>query len=407
MNKNILVLNCSNSFLKFCIYQMPEEKLLCYGTIDSINSFLYPATYSYKTITNYGILENIFYNKEMKSKTTHREAILKMVKLITSKNTGVVESLSDISAIGHFITQGGDIFTNPTLVDENVIEKIKGIIPISPLHTPSHILGVELCKDIFGNLPQVAVFDTAFFSTMPPTSYMLGLPYEYYKKYKIRKYGAHGTSHSYVTKRVAEIIKKPLKEIKLITCHITHRSSITAIKNGKILDTTMGFTPRDGLLSSIGCGAVDPSAITYIMQKCDISPKEMDNIMNTKSGLSGIVGEISDYHKLEREANNGNKKATLAIDMQSYQIRKYIGSYVAAMDGVDVIVFTGGIGENFPSLRADIVNNLSYLGISLDTTTNELRGTEAQISTPDSRVKVYVIPTNEELMIARETYNLI
>lgn len=407
MNKKILVVNCGSSSLKFCVFSMPEQQMICSGIFERLNSE-YSGRYSYKLPDEFGKMVKVFCDIEMQPNTTHREAILKMTSLLSDEKVGVVEDLSEISAVGHRVVQGGDMFSESTLINDEVIEGIHSLCPLAPLHNPAHITGIEICREVFGkDLPQVAVFDNAFHSTMPATSYMYALPYEFYEKDKIRKYGFHGTSHKYVANRVPDIMNKPLEEIKLITCHLGNGCSITAIKDGKVLDTSMGFTPLDGFMMGSRCGAVDPSVITYIMDKYALSPKEMDAIMNKKSGVLGISGVAADDQVVEREAVYGNARAKLARDMQWFQIRKNIGSYIAAMNGVDVIAFMGGIGENCPELREDVINNLSYLGISLDETANNQRGKEIEISTTDSKVKAFVIPTNEELMIACDTFNLI
>ena len=407
MNKKILVINSGSSSLKFCVFQMPAQQMICSGIFERLNSN-YNGCYSYKLPDEFGRMVKVFCDIEMEPNTTHREAVLKMVSLLSEEKVGVVKDLSEISAVGHRVVQGGDIFIESTLINDEVVEGIHSLCPLAPLHNPAHLIGIEICNEVFGkNVPQVAVFDNAFHSTMPATSYMYGLPYEFYEKDKIRKYGFHGTSHKYVANRVADIMNKPLEEIKLITCHLGNGCSITAIKDGKVLDTSMGFTPLDGFMMGSRCGAIDPSAITYIMDKYALSPKEMDTIMNKKSGVLGISGVAADDQVVEREAVYGNARAKLARDMQWYQIRKYIGSYIAAMNGIDAIVFTGGIGENCPELREDVINNLSYLGILLDKDANNQRGKEIEISTTDSKVKAFVIPTNEELMIACDTFSII
>lgn len=406
--KKILVVNCGSSSLKYSVYEMPEQKLICAGIFESLDSDK-TAIYTYKLPDEEGKMKKVYDDVEMHQKTTHHEAILKMTELLLDSKTGVIKDLSEISAVGHRVVHGGEVFTESVLIDDNVVSGIRNLIPLAPLHNPAHITGIELCREVFGKeLPQVAVFDNAFHSTMPATSYMYALPYKFYENDKIRKYGFHGTSHRYVANRVADIMNKPLEEIKLITCHLGNGCSITAIKDGKVLDTSMGFTPLDGFMMGTRCGAIDPSIVTYLMEHYEnLAPKEIDNIMNKQSGVIGISGIGSDDRVVAEAADNGNERAKLARDMQWYQIRKYIGSYIAAMNGVDAIAFMGGIGENCPELREDVINNLSYLGISLDKTENNQRGKEIEISTKNSNVKAFVIPTNEELMIACDTFNLI
>ena len=401
----ILTVNCGSSSLKWSVYEMPEQKLICTGIFESLDSNNV-GFYTYKLPDEDGKMQKIFEDVGMHPETSHRDAVIKMTELLLDEKTGVIEDLSEISAVGHRVVQGGDIFTKSTLIDDSVIKTIGELIPLAPLHNPAHITGIEICREVFGDaLPQVAVFDNAFHSTMPATSYMYALPYELYEEHKIRKYGFHGTSHKYVANRVADIMNKPLEELKLITCHLGNGCSITAIKDGKVLDTSMGFTPLDGFMMGTRCGAVDPSIVTYLMSK--YNKDELNNIMNKQSGVLGISGVASDDRIVAEAANEGDERAKLARDMQWYQIRKFIGSYIAAMNGVNAIVFMGGIGENCPELREDVINNLSYLGITLDEDANKQRGKEFEISTKDSKVKAFVIPTNEELMIACDTFDLI
>ena len=401
----ILVVNCGSSSLKYSVYEMPEQKLICAGIFESLDSDKI-ATYTYKLPDEEGKMKKVYDDIKMHPKATHHDAIIKMTELLLDEENGVIKNLCEISAVGHRVVQGGDVFTESTLIDDFVVKGIRDLIPLAPLHNPAHITGIELCREVFGKeIPQVAVFDNAFHSTMPETSYVYALPYELYEEHKIRKYGFHGTSHRYVANRVADIMNKPLEEIKLITCHLGNGCSITAIKDGKVLDTSMGFTPLDGFMMGTRCGAIDPSIVTYLMSK--YNKEELDSIMNKQSGILGISGVASDDRVVAEAAKNGNERAKLARDMQWFQIRKYIGSYIAAMNGIDAIVFTGGIGENCPELREDVINNLSYLGILLDKDANNQRGKEIEISTTDSKVKAFVIPTNEELMIARDTFNLI
>ena len=408
MGKMILVINCGSSSLKYSVFEMPEKKLLCAGIFESLDSEK-TGFYTYKIPDKKGEMIKVFKDIPMHPKTTHRDAVVKMTELLLDEKTGIIKELSEVSAVGHRVVQGGDVFTESTLIDENVVEEIRKLIPLAPLHNPAHITGIEICNEVFGkDIPQVAVFDNAFHSTMPATSYMYPIPYEFYEKDKIRKYGFHGTSHRYVSRRVTDIMKKPLEEIKLITCHLGNGCSIAAIKHGKVLDTTMGFTPLDGFMMGTRCGAIDPSIVTYLLDRYkNLTPKDIDNMMNKQSGILGISGVASDDRIVAEVAEAGNERAKLARDMQWYQIRKYIGSYIAAMNGVDAIAFMGGIGENCPELREDVINNLSYLGITLDETANKQRGKEIEISTKDSKVKAFVIPTNEELMIACDTYILL
>lgn len=391
----ILVINCGSSSLKYQLFDMEGEKVLAKGICESIAtdiSHTKGSTFDGRGFDRYIDIPD------------HKVAFNIVKDALTTGDCKVIDDLSEIGAIGHRIVQGGDVFTESVLIDDGVLKAISDLSTLAPLHNPAHVVGIECCNEVFGaGVPQVAVFDNAFHSTMPETSYMFGLPYKYYEEDHVRRYGAHGTSHRFVAYRTAEIVGKDLKDIKLITCHLGNGCSITAIKDGKVLDTSMGLTPLDGFMMGTRCGAVDPSAITYIMKKHNISPEEMDRIMNKQSGVLGISGVHSDDRAVKAAAVEGNKRAKLARDMQWYQIRKCIGSYIAAMNGVDVITFTGGIGENCTDLRADVLNNLSYLGIKLDEKANDVRGEEIEITLPGCPVRAFVVPTNEELAIARDT----
>ncbi len=394
----ILVINCGSSSLKYQLFDMNGEKVLAKGICESIAtdmSHTKGSTFDDRSFDEYVSIPD------------HRVAFNIVKDALTTGDCKVIDSLDEIGAIGHRVVQGGDLFSESMLVTDEVLEGIRSLIPLAPLHNPAHVTGIEACKEVFGeNVPQVAVFDNAFHSTMPATSYIFPLPYKYYEEDKVRRYGAHGTSHRFVAYRTAEIVGKDLKDIKLITCHLGNGCSITAIKDGKVLDTSMGLTPLDGFAMGTRCGAVDPSAITYIMQKHNISAKEMDTIMNKQSGVLGVSGVHSDDRAVKKAADEGNERAKLARDIQWYQIRKCIGSYIAAMDGVDVIAFTGGIGENCIDLRADVLNNLSYLGIQLNEEANNVRGEEIELTKPGCPVRAFCVPTNEELAIARDTQAL-
>ncbi len=391
----ILVINCGSSSLKYQLFDMDGEKVLAKGICESIAtdmSHTKGSTFDDRSFDKYVDIPD------------HRVAFNIVKDALTTGDCKVIDSLSEISAIGHRVVQGGDLFSESMLVTDEVLEGIRSLIPLAPLHNPAHVTGIEACKEVFGeSVPQVTVFDNAFHSTMPATSYIFPLPYKYYEDDKVRRYGAHGTSHRFVAYRTAEIVGKDLKDLKLITCHLGNGCSITAIKDGKVLDTSMGLTPLDGFAMGTRCGAVDPSAITYIMQKHNISPAEMDKIMNKESGVLGVSGVHSDDRAVKKAADEGNERAKLARDIQWYQIRKCIGSYIAAMNGVDVIAFTGGIGENCIDLRADVLKNLSYLGIELDEEANNVRGEEIELTKPGCPVRAFCVPTNEELAIARDT----
>lgn len=343
------------------------------------------------------------YDVEFKN---HTEAFLEVKKVLTEGDAKVIDSLDEIAAVGHRIVQGGALFNKSVLVDEKVIEGIESLCDLAPLHNPAHIQGIRACIDVFGkDLPQVAVFDNAFHSTMPPEAYIFPVPYEYYEKYQVRRYGFHGTSHRFVSARCAEVMGKDIKDLKIITCHLGNGSSITAVKGGECVDTSMGLTPLDGFIMGTRCGAVDPSVITFLQEKEGWTPAQTSEILNKKSGVFGISGISSDDRDVLAAEEAGNERAHLARSILKYQVRKVIGSYVAAMDGVDAIVFTGGIGENTTDLRADVCKNLTYLGVEIDEAQNEVlrKGKEGEISLPTSKVRVFVLPTNEELVIARDT----
>ncbi|MBE6770563.1 MAG: acetate kinase [Ruminococcaceae bacterium] len=392
----ILVINCGSSSLKYQLFDMDNETVIAKGNCEKIGS---DDSFIGGSVNGEKFETKVFM-------PNHTEAFLQVKKALTEGDFKVIDDLSEISAIGHRVVQGGALFKESTLVNDEVIAGIKELCDLAPLHNPAHIQGINACLDVFGkDVPQVTVFDNAFHSTMPPEAYIFPIPYEYYEKYAIRRYGFHGTSHRFVSARCAEVMGKNIEDLKIVTCHLGNGSSITAVKGGKCIDTSMGLTPLDGFIMGTRCGAVDPSVITYLQQKEGWTPAETDTILNKKSGVLGISGVGSDDRDVSAAEADGNERAHLARSIQKYQVRKLIGSYVAAMDGVDAIVFTGGIGENTIDLRADVCKNLSYLGVELDEAANEVmrRGKEGEISTANSKVKVYVLPTNEELVIARDT----
>lgn len=394
----IFVVNAGSSSLKYQLIDMDNEQVLAKGLCERIGV---TGAISHKTADG----------REYSAETpmpTHSEAFEAVVYALTKSDAKVIDSFDEISAIGHRIVQGGSIFPNSCLVTPDVIDKIEKLGALAPLHNPAHVLAIRACIKTFGDkIPQVVVFDTSFHQTMPPKAYMYPLPYEYYEKYGVRKYGAHGTSHRFVSDRVATIEGKPKKDLKIITCHLGNGCSITAIKDGVCVDTSMGFTPLDGFMMGTRSGTLDPSALTYIAEKEHLSPEDVNTICNKKSGMLGISGISNDNRDICAAAEAGNKRAQLAIEMQRYEILKFVGSYIAAMNGVDAIAFTGGIGENDPELRKSVCDNLSFVGVEIDDAQNKLRGKEVKISTDNSRVNVYVIPTNEELAIARDTLAII
>lgn len=396
----ILVINCGSSSLKYQLFDMETETMIAKGNCERIgvDGKIGGSTADGRKFE----YEVAFPN--------HTTAFLEVKKALTEGDCKVIDDMSEIKAVGHRVVQGGALFNESVLVTDEVIAGIRELCDLAPLHNPAHIQGIEACTDVFGkDFPQVAVFDNAFHSTMPPEAYMFPIPYEYYKKYHVRRYGFHGTSHRFVSARCAEVMGKDIKDLKIVTCHLGNGSSITAVKGGKCIDTSMGLTPLDGFIMGTRCGAIDPSVVTYLQQKEGWDAAETDRILNKESGVLGVSGVGSDDRDVSAAEAAGDERAHLARSIQKYQVRKLIGSYVAAMDGVDAIVFTGGIGENTTDLRADVCNNLSYLGIKLDAEANEVmrRGKEGEISTADSKVKVYVLPTNEELVIARDTQAIV
>lgn len=394
----IFVVNAGSSSLKYQLIDMETESVLAKGLCERIG-------------VSGAITHKSADGREYKNETampTHTEAFEAVVYAMTKSNAKVIDSFDEISAIGHRIVQGGSIFSKSCLIDSKVLNQIDELGALAPLHNPAHVLAIKACIKTFGEkIPQAAVFDTSFHQTMEPKVYMLALPYEYYEKYGVRKYGAHGTSHHFVSDRVAVLENKPKKDLKIIVCHIGNGASITAVKDGVCCDTSMGFTPLDGFMMGTRTGTLDPSALTFIAEKENLTASQINDICNKKSGMLGVSGVSNDNRDVCAAADAGNERAKLAVDMQRYQILKFVGSYVAAMNGVDAIAFTAGIGENDPELRAYICENLGYLGVKIDNEKNHIRGEEIKISTNDSKVNVYVIPTNEELAIARDTLALI
>lgn len=397
----ILVINAGSSSLKYQLIDMEDERVLAKGNCERIG--MEKGIFGHKTEDGREKQVEVY----MKD---HTAAFMQVKDALLDKEVGVIKELSEVSAVGHRIVQGGAIFSKSVLVDEKVIEGIESLIPLAPLHNKAHVQGIRACREVFGEaVPEVVVFDTAFHSTMPQQAYMFAIPYEYYEKYKIRRYGFHGTSHRYVSKRCAELIGKPLEDIKMITCHLGNGSSITAIQDGKVIDTSMGLTPLDGFMMGTRSGTLDPSVVTFIAEEENLSPKQLSDLFNKKSGLLGISGVSSDDRDVTKAAKEGNPRAILAHEMLVYQIKKFIGGYAAAMDGCDAIVFTAGLGENQWHHRQKICEGLTYLGVKVSEDLNRemVRGKGGKISTPDSKVEVYVIPTNEELVIARDTKELV
>lgn len=398
----IFVVNAGSSSLKYQLIDMENESVLAKGLCERIGN-----AEGKDGVISHKAADGRKFEAELPM-PTHAEAFEAVVKALTESDAKVINSFDEISAIGHRIVQGGAIFKGSCLVTEKVIEDIDELGAMAPLHNPAHVLAIRACIKTFGDkIPQVVVFDTSFHQTMPPKAYMYPLPYEYYEKYQVRKYGAHGTSHRFVSDRVAALEGKDKKDIKIITCHLGNGCSITAIKDGVCVDTSMGFTPLDGFMMGTRSGTLDPSALTYIAEKEHLSPADVNTICNKKSGMLGISGISNDNRDVGSAAAAGNQRAQLAVDMQRYEILKFVGSYIAAMNGVDAIAFTGGIGENDPELRQYVCDNLSFLNVQIDAELNKKRGEEIKISTPNSGVDIFVIPTNEELAIARDTLDIV
>lgn len=393
----ILVINAGSSSLKYQFIDMETKEVVAKGVCERIG------------------IDGRFTHKCAKATFTkdvpmsdHGEAVQNVIAALTDSEYGCISSLNEISAVGHRVLHGGSKFTQSMLIDDVVFNTIKECTPLGPLHIPANLTGITACEKVIPGKPQVAVFDTAFHQTMPEKAYMYGLPYEYYEKYQIRRYGFHGTSHRYVTMRTAELLGKKPEELNLITCHLGNGSSISAVEKGKCIDTTMGLTPLEGMLMGTRCGAIDPAIVGFIGEKEGLTYAQMDDIMNKKSGVLGVSGVGSDFRDVSAAAESGNHRAAIALEMFAYQCKKYVGSYIAALGGkVDAIVFTAGVGENDNAMRAAIVGGLEDLGIKIDPAVNAEKCVDKEISTADSKIKVMVVPTNEELMIAMDTAEIV
>jgi acetate kinase len=383
---------------------MTDESVLCKGAIERIGMKIEGGEENVIIKVND---KKYTYDKEL---PTHVDAFNEVKYILSEGEHKVVDSFDEIDAIGHRVVQGAAAFTKSVLIDADAEAKVEELAPLAPLHNPANLMGYRACRDVVGpDVPQTFVFDTAFHSTMPPKAYMYALPYEYYEKYGIRRYGFHGTSHKFVSRRVADKMGKNIEDLKIITCHLGNGSSIAAIQNGKVVDTSMGFTPLDGFMMGTRSGGVDPSAVTYIMKKENLTPDQMDEILNKQSGVNAISGVSSDDRDICAAQNAGNERATLAHEMQAYEIAKFIGSYIAAMNGVDAIVFTGGIGENGFWLRSKVCSYLGYMGVSINEGLNQktVKGAEAELTEPTDKVRVFILATDEELMIARDTRDIV
>ena len=393
----VLVINCGSSSLKYQLIDSETEVALAVGLCERIGidgRLNHTPNGGEKVVIEQAIPD-------------HEVAIRMVLDALTNENYGVIKNLDEIDAIGHRLVHGGEKFTKSVIIDDEVIAGVEECSPLAPLHNPANLIGVRACQAIMPGVPNIGVFDTAFHQTMEPVAYMYGLPYEYYEKYKVRRYGFHGTSHSFVSKRAIQMLNLDPDNSKIIVCHLGNGSSISAVKNGKVVDTSMGMTPMEGLVMGTRCGDMDPTIVEYLAHSLNKSLEEVMVILNKKSGVLGISGVSSDFRDLDKASNEGNERAKLAVEVFSYRTAKYIGSYIAAMNGVDAIVFTAGLGENNIVVREQVLNHFGYMGITLDKEANQIRGEEKIISTPDSKVTVAVIPTNEELAIAHETVALL
>ena len=395
----ILVINAGSSSIKYQLIDMTDESLLAKGMCDRIGIAGGNFKHSVPGRETYKI------DIQMKD---HEEAVKLVIKTLTDPTLGVISSMSEIGAVGHRVLHGGEKFSGSVLIDGDVIAAIEECCELGPLHNPHNLTGIRACEEIMGkDVPQVAVFDTGFHQTMPDYAYLYALPYEYYEKYKIRRYGFHGTSHRYISMRAAAMLGKKPQELKIVTCHLGNGSSIAAVDGGKCLDTSMGVTPLEGIIMGTRCGSIDPAIVPLLMKKENLTPDQIDTIMNKKSGILGVSQVTSDNRDIENGAKAGNKRYQLIESMLCHQLVKYIGGYAAAMGGVDAIVFAGGIGENNPHYRTRVAQKLAILGVAIDEEKNALRGKEIDISAPNAKVRMLVIPTNEELMIAKDTYEIV
>ena len=393
----VLVINCGSSSLKYQLFEMDDESVLAKGLVERIG--LEGSILTHEPTGK----DKVKINADIKD---HTIAISLVLEALVDASHGVISSMAEIDSVGHRVVHGGEKFSDSVLITPEVLKAIEDCIEMAPLHNPPNIAGINACSALMPGVPQVAVFDTAFHQTMPKKAYMYALPYEAYAKYGIRRYGFHGTSHKYVSQKVAEIMGRDYNDLKIITCHLGNGSSVAAIKNGQCIDTSMGFTPLEGLVMGTRCGNIDPAIIPFLMKKEHMNMDEIDTYINKKSGVLGISGVSSDFRDIEKAAESGNERAKLALDMFTYEVVKFIGSYAAAMNGVDAIVFTAGVGENAISMRESITSDVEYLGTKIDNKRNNVRGKEREISAEGSKVKVFIIPTNEELVIARDTKNI-
>ena len=394
----VLVINCGSSSLKYQVLDMTNESLLAKGLVERIGMEGSVITHEKTGMDKYKLVTPM---------EDHKDAIAQVLMAIQDADHGVVTSMDEIGAVGHRVVHAGEKYADSVLITEEVIKALEECVELAPLHNPPNLLGIAACKELMPTTPMVGVFDTAFHQTMPAESYLYALPYEYYTKYGVRRYGFHGTSHKYVSQRAADMLNVNINDLKIITCHLGNGASVSAIKGGKCIDTSMGFTPLEGLVMGTRSGDIDPAIVNFIAKKEGLSHEEADNVLNKKSGVLGISGVSSDFRDIEAALEEGNERAALALKVFAHKVRFYIGAYIAEMNGVDAIVFTAGVGENDIYMREVICQELGNLGIKLDVVKNKVRGKETVISTEDARVKLLLIPTNEELMIARDTLNIV
>ena len=394
----ILIINCGSSSLKYKLIDMANEKDIIEGIVESIGID------QSRLVQKNELREKYILEKEIKD---HKEAIDIVLNTLVDPKVGVIESIDEITAVGHRVVHGGERYSSSIIINEEVIKYLEECSKLAPLHNPANIIGIRACQSLMPNKEMVAVFDTAFHGTLPEKAYIYAIDYALYKDHKIRKYGFHGTSHKYVSHKVAEAMGKDIKDLKIITCHLGNGASISAIKGGQCIDTTMGFTPLAGIPMGTRSGNIDPSIIPFLVEECGYTIEEVSESLNKKSGVLGISGVSSDFRDIEDAASKGDKRAQLALDIFHYRIRAEIGSFIVNMGGVDVIVFTAGVGENSPETREECLKDLEFLGLTLDREKNKVRGKLTEISQADSKIKAYVVPTNEELMIAKETVELI
>ena len=395
---NILVINCGSSSLKYQLINMENECALAKGLVERIGIEGSILTQKVEGRDKYVIQQTM---------KDHKDAIKLVLDALVDKENGVINSMDEISAVGHRVVHAGEKYSESVVINDEVMVALEDCVKLAPLHNPPNIIGINACKALMPNTPMVAVFDTAFHQTMPKKAYLYPLPYELYEKHSVRKYGFHGTSHKYVSQVAAEMMGKNIEELKIVTCHLGNGASIAAVEGGKSIETSMGFTPLEGIAMGTRSGSIDPAITTYLMNELHLSADEVNDVLNKKSGVLGISGVSSDFRDVEDAAAKGDERSQLALDVFYYKVKKFIGSYTAVMDGVDCIVFTAGLGENSPEMREEVCKGLGYLGVELDVEKNKVRGKATEVSKEGSKVKVFVIPTNEELMISRDTVALI